>query len=419
MTIIEDTDDVERLLSRPDTAAGQLQRILLTMLREHERDGSLPTNGRFLFYELVLLAIVSKESKERSDGKKGRRNDQNMTDALTHLREKGIVPWSWLDDETRSLEDYTGYPSIAAVVDGIGSKNEILPGLDCKGDGGYVVAPPSHGNYRWVDAKAAVQPMPPRLAQYLQGLFVKRQKGVALDADRDLELAQAALAVIPNDGVSWDEWSRIGMATYAATDGAGFDAFDEWSRKSSKYNAQTTAKRWEEISRSPPTLVGMGTLVYLADQASANWRPAKAVTHSWDEPDWSLLDDRRGELPEFPLDVIKPDGLRDWIERAALGSGTTRRTSPSRSSASPPACWAPLARCRPPKAGRPRSRCGRRRSGTRATGRLRGSTPRATPSACSNSTASRKLRRRGEITRQRCSARSSPWRRGKSSSKTR
>lgn len=38
-------------LSAPDTKAGRLQRACLELLREHERDGALPTNGRFLFYE--------------------------------------------------------------------------------------------------------------------------------------------------------------------------------------------------------------------------------------------------------------------------------------------------------------------------------------------------------------------------------
>src|SRR5262249_34936141 len=44
--------------------------------------------------------------------------------------------------------------------------------------------------------------------------------------------------------------------------------------------------------------------------------------HSWDAPDWSILDDRRGELPDFPLDCLgKP--LRAWVERAAPGAGVT------------------------------------------------------------------------------------------------
>jgi hypothetical protein len=45
--------------------------------------------------------------------------------------------------------------------------------------------------------------------------------------------------------------------------------------------------------------------------------------HSWDEPDPSILDDRRGELPDFPLDVLEPQRLRDWVEQQAQTTGTT------------------------------------------------------------------------------------------------
>jgi hypothetical protein len=38
--------------------------------------------------------------KQNEKGK--RRGDQNMHEALMHLRETGIVPWPWLDDESRS-----------------------------------------------------------------------------------------------------------------------------------------------------------------------------------------------------------------------------------------------------------------------------------------------------------------------------
>src|SRR5215204_5525058 len=48
----------------------------------------------------------------------------------------------------------------------------------------------------------------------------------------------------------------------------------------------------------------------------------QAADHAWSDPDWSILDDRRGELPEFPLDVLT-DQCRDWVERAAHGAGAT------------------------------------------------------------------------------------------------
>jgi len=38
--------------------------------------------------------------KHNDKGK--RRGDQNMHEALTHLREVGILPWLWLDDESRT-----------------------------------------------------------------------------------------------------------------------------------------------------------------------------------------------------------------------------------------------------------------------------------------------------------------------------
>ncbi len=41
---------------------------------------------------------------------------------------------------------------------------------------------------------------------------------------------------------------------------------------------------------------------------------------SWPDPDWSLLDDRRGCLPEFPIDVLSPDWRR-WLQEAARGAG--------------------------------------------------------------------------------------------------
>jgi hypothetical protein len=43
--------------------------------------------------------------------------------------------------------------------------------------------------------------------------------------------------------------------------------------------------------------------------------------HSWDRPDLSLLDDRRGELPAFPLDVFSAR-WQLWSKNSAHGAGT-------------------------------------------------------------------------------------------------
>jgi hypothetical protein len=48
----------------------------------------------------------------------------------------------------------------------------------------------------------------------------------------------------------------------------------------------------------------------------------KAETGTWEEPDWTLLDDRRGDLPNFPVEAL-PASLRGWLLRSARGAGVT------------------------------------------------------------------------------------------------
>jgi hypothetical protein len=105
--------------------AAQSRAALLALLEEHRRDGTLPTSGRFLFYELVARGIISKQPTGK------RRADQDMTEALTQLRENGDIPWNWIVDETRSLKDYSGSSTITEGV------LDRLP---------YIKLDPWHGN---------------------------------------------------------------------------------------------------------------------------------------------------------------------------------------------------------------------------------------------------------------------------------
>src|SRR5262249_18500188 len=47
-----------------------------------------------------------------------------------------------------------------------------------------------------------------------------------------------------------------------------------------------------------------------------------ATPHGWCDPDFSILDDRRGELPAFPIDVFSP-AWREWATNAAQGAAVT------------------------------------------------------------------------------------------------
>jgi hypothetical protein len=112
----------DHLLAAANTKRGCLQRRLREMLRarEHQPD-ALPTSVRFLFYELVQLGIVPKQRRSKVPRARGRRADQDMAEAVFLLRDRGLIPWDWIADETRTLENWrcvadSGIPSIARAL---------------------------------------------------------------------------------------------------------------------------------------------------------------------------------------------------------------------------------------------------------------------------------------------------------------
>lgn len=106
-----------------------LRQHVLRLYREHLAAGMLPTSIRFLFYELVALKIILKQAtgvlKPGAVGQ--RRPDQDVIDAITSLRESSLIPWAAIVDETRSLDDYSGFRSIAEGVNAYLNAIELDP----------------------------------------------------------------------------------------------------------------------------------------------------------------------------------------------------------------------------------------------------------------------------------------------------
>jgi hypothetical protein len=97
-------DDV--LLSAAGSKAGKLQRACLDLLRRHESRGAIPTNNNFLFYELEQRGVVPKHYDGINPGtgqKFARTPRQDVSRATMHLREIGLIPWHWIEDESRTL----------------------------------------------------------------------------------------------------------------------------------------------------------------------------------------------------------------------------------------------------------------------------------------------------------------------------
>jgi hypothetical protein len=102
-------------LSDPVSKAGRLQRACLELLREHHRKGDIPTNGRFLFYELEQRGVIPKKYdgiNPNTGNKFARTPLQDVSVATMRLRESGLVPWSWIQDESRTLTVWRYAPTV-------------------------------------------------------------------------------------------------------------------------------------------------------------------------------------------------------------------------------------------------------------------------------------------------------------------
>jgi hypothetical protein len=148
------------------------------------------------------------------------------------------------------------------------------PGIDCKGDGGMSVAPPSRtrkGVYRWINKRRIAKP-----PQWLLDLVCKPARAPREsngEPQADLASLTLAMAMIPNPDCDWESWNRVGMALFNATCGSaeGLRLFDAWSHRSSKYNAGKTTQKWKALDGCPPNEIGAGTIFYLADAAVPGW----------------------------------------------------------------------------------------------------------------------------------------------------
>jgi hypothetical protein len=177
-----------------------------------------------------------------------------------------------------SVHRYYRYPDNGMKI----TSAALVHGVDIKGDGGMVVAPPSRrgdGVYRWRNSLPIVA-APRWLLQQVQ-----EKERAPREADpyaqfanhvRQTNMAELRLAaaMLPNTlKTSRDEWVRNGLALWSATDGSedGYQIFAAWSRRWPGYNAKNTRKFWDTVKKMPDEITA-GTIYHLAEEAVPNWR---------------------------------------------------------------------------------------------------------------------------------------------------
>jgi hypothetical protein len=99
--------------------------------------------------------------------------------------------------------------------------------------------------------------------------------GKSGDPEAPVDLLQSAMEAIPNANrdVHYGVWIRLAYACYRSCGGAdGFDMWDKWCRKSSKYDAEENEAAWWRVTRAIEKStayrkIGPGTIFMLAKQA--------------------------------------------------------------------------------------------------------------------------------------------------------
>lgn len=153
------------------------------------------------------------------------------------------------------------------------STSKLAPGIDVRGEGGMVIAPPSwrpDGEYRWVSETDIVRAPYWLLTMLMQKPFKERD---GYEAELvDSMILEETMKHVPVE-LNWHDRNTIGMAIFASTNGSdeGLEIWDKWLRRSGKYAVGASAKRWRQMHRSRPTNIGYGTLQWRAAQANPDW----------------------------------------------------------------------------------------------------------------------------------------------------
>jgi len=222
-----------------------------------------------------------------------------------------------------TLEQQTGsgatqyffkYPSEGSIrnrtkVNGIG--------MDIRGDGGYIVAPPSNHKsgqlYEWIDCELPdledLADIPEDWLEFAKPRDelpegVGQRLGVSTLNQDEIEKVRSALQYIKPTG---DDWLHIGFALHEATDGAlwAFELWDAWAQTSPAHyldDAQAHYKRWISFKDQRADNITLSTVYHKAQRNGWKWVPPVA--------DLDHFPDLRGEVAkvaeQFPNQFARP-----------------------------------------------------------------------------------------------------------------
>src|SRR5215831_16003755 len=167
-------------------------------------------------------------------------------------RQHGRLPKTLMaKSPSNSLHHYFRVPKNILIKN---SDSELGNGIDVRGDGGMVVAPPTvrkDGYYKWCNQQPIAN-APNWLIQLCKkDAVAEKNPFTQARVYPPPEISDVALAVsvIANNDVNWETFNKMGMLIYAACSGSdeGLNIFLGWSSRSSKHNADNTRDKWSKF----------------------------------------------------------------------------------------------------------------------------------------------------------------------------
>ena len=217
--------------------------------------------------------------------------------AIATGKESGIIVLDVDEGGEESLLPYD-LPTTVEVVTGGGGRHliykrpdsnlkyktmtSILTGVDVRADGGYIIAPPSihqsGRNYEWEASHHPEDVLVADCPKWLIEMIVEEEiDRVPLKWIPDGLLPddiEEILSYIPAD--DYQTWMQVGMALHYESPDSGFAIFDQWSRSSKKYNADSVSKQWAVMSKRNHNVNHPITIQTIK---------ALATKHGWNDPD--------------------------------------------------------------------------------------------------------------------------------------